>query len=243
MKKLNNHIRITEIDDISDRLVLLYSKESRLQSDQFLKSVLGEIETLSEEITKSLKRDSIISNLEDADTKRDKVIKSLNHILMGYASMPIEDLKQKGDKLHQIFKKYGTKITTQSYSTASSLIESLIKDFENDEIQADIDALQGVRETLEALKTEQRAFNALRVNYETAVSKKQNEKPASTLKKPILELINAKLIPYLTAMKLANAASYQSFCDAVAQIINLSNETIKRRITKAQNGSVLGVKE
>lgn len=229
MRKLDARARTTEVDDVSDRLLVLYRKETKLQTDTFLKEVFAEIETLSAQITEAIKRDLVFSKLEDADLQRDHIVRSLHNVLVGYRSMSVASLKEHGEKLYAVFSKYGVKITKESYATESSLIESLLQDLSAADLQSAIGGLSGVSELITELRTAQTAFNELRAEYEKALSVQKTGMSASALKKPLLEAINAKLITYLAAMRIAKAADYEAFAKAISQTIEMTNTAIKRR--------------
>ncbi|ATA90078.1 hypothetical protein CGC58_10320 [Capnocytophaga stomatis] len=229
MKKLDARARTTEIDDVSERLLVLYRKETALQEEAFLKSTFAEIETLSHEITEAIKRDVSLSKQEEADLRRDNLVRSLNAALLGYCALPIPQLKENGEKLFAVFSKYGVKITKEAYAVESSLIESLLKDLSAPELEPAIASLTGVGEIISQLRTAQTSFTQIRTEYEKAVSEQKDAPSASSLKKPLLNAINGKLIPYLIAMKIANPAQYSSLANAVAQAIDATNIAIKRR--------------
>ncbi|MDO4229770.1 MAG: DUF6261 family protein [Capnocytophaga sp.] len=229
MNKLNTSARTTEVDDVSDRLLVLFQKETALQEEAFLKSTFAEIETLSEQITEAIKRDVSLSKLEDADLRRDNLVRSLNNALVGYRSLPVASLRENADKLYAVFSKYGVKITKENYATESSLIEALLKDLSAPELKTAIESLSGVGEIITQLRAEQTAFTEIRTAHEKALSTQKNLPSASSLKRPLLEAINGKLVPYLVAMKIANPSSYKEFAEAVAQIIEATNVVIKRR--------------
>ncbi|MDO5104488.1 DUF6261 family protein [Capnocytophaga sp.] len=232
MKKLDARTRTTEIDDVSDRLLVLFKKETDLQEEEFLKPTFAEIETLSAQITEAIKRDVALSKLEDADLRRDNLIRSLNTALLGYRALPVTSLKENAEKLYAVFSKYGVKITREAYAVESSLIESLLKDLSAPEMQQAIATLTGIEEIVSGLRNEQTAFTQLRADYEKALSEQKNSPSASAVKKLLLEVINGKLVPYLIAMKIAKADQYTSLANAISQAIDDTNSAIKRRTSK-----------
>lgn len=237
MNKLHSHTRTTEIDDVSDRLLVLFKKETNLHEEEFLKPTFAEIETLSAQITEAIKRDVALSKLEDADLRRDNLIRSLNTALLGYRALPVAPLKENAEKLYDVFSKYGVKITKETYAVESSLIESLLKDFSSPEMQQAIAALTGIEEIVSGLRNEQTAFTELRATYEKAMSEQRNSPSASAVKKLLLEVINGKLIPYLIAMKIAKPTQYGSLANAVAQTIDDTNSAIKRRTSQGKKSN------
>lgn len=232
MKPLNYQSRITEVGDVANRLVDLYQATATLQDDAFLKATFTELETQGTAITEAVKRDKAVSQLEEADAQRDETIRVLGKLLKAYEVIPVESLKPHGERLSEIFQKYGVKITTENYSSQSNLVDSLLMDFSADEVQASITALSGVSEAIAGIRTAQENFGQVRRAYETAFAKQQSKSTASSLRKPLLELINKKLIPYLVAMHLSDTEKYQKFIHEVEKIIADMNEVVKARRKK-----------
>lgn len=229
MKPLNYQSRITEVGDVANRLVDLYQATATLQDDAFLKSTFTELETQGTALTEAVKRDKAVSQLEEADTQRDEAIRVLGKLLKAYEVIPVESLKPHGERLSAIFQKYGVKIITENYSSQSNLVDSLLMDFSADEVQASITALSGVSEAIAGIRTAQENFGQVRRAYERAFAEQQSKATASSLRKPLLELINKKLIPYLVAMQLSHPEKYQKFVHEVEKIIADMNEVVKAR--------------
>lgn len=229
MKKLRVNVRVTELADVSSRIIEIYKKEQELKNDEFLKKLFTELETKVEKMIEAIKRNVAISKLDEADNKRDNAVRALNNVLIGYRSMPIEHLKNKGEQLYQIFSKYGLKIINENYASESALIESLLLDFSAPELEEDITALTGVKESLDELRTRQNEFNKARLDYGLALAEQSNKDKASVMKQPLMELINKKLINYLIAMEMVNPERYKTFSNLVSEIIDSVNLTIKRR--------------
>ena len=224
MKKIRSAIRVTELDTISDIIVRLYKADSGIAGDEYLKASMAEIESLSERITIAIKADKIASTLDEADVKRDEIIRSLGTLLNGYAVIPIADKKAAAEKLLAVFNKYKG-ITAESYANESSFIESMLKDYEASELADSIKALDGVGSYISDLRTAQDEFN--KANDEFTASNVNKNESASALKKPLLSAINDKLVPYLTAMNLANKAVYGDFiAKAEAEITKMNNSVI-----------------
>ncbi len=229
MEKLNTNARVTEIGDVANRLVELYKKTTDLHEEKFLKSTFEEIEKQGKAITEAVKRDSVLSLLEEADTKRDNAVRVLSKLLIGYENIPVETLKLHGQKLATIFKKYGVKITDENYSSESNLIDSLLTDFSASDVQASITALAGVTEAIADLRNAQSEFASIRSQYDQALSEKENLVNASTLRRPLIELINKKLVPYLVAMQIAEAEKYGAFASNASKIVESVNEVVRGR--------------
>lgn len=225
MNKVISKVRVTEVDGLSDALVRLYKADEGISSDAFLKGVMDEIEKLSVAITTAIKQDKVLSSLEEADGVRDEAVKNLSTLLDGYEVFPVAAKKEAAKKLKAVFDKYGKSITTANYVSESSLIESLLEDFSNEE--ETVCALDGIKEILEQIRSAQDSFVKASDEYNAASSVKTES--ASSLKKPLLSLINDKLIPYITAMQMANSALYADFATKAEGEIKRVNEIVLRR--------------
>ncbi len=224
MNKVISKVRVTEVDGLSDALVRLYKADEGVSSDAFLKSVMDEIEKLSVSITTAIKQDKVLSSLEEADGVRDEAVKSLSTLLDGYEVFPVAAKKEAAKKLKAVFDKYGKSITTANYVSESSLIESLLEDFSKEEA---VSLLDGIKEILEQIRSAQDSFAKASDEYNAASTVKTES--ASSLKKPLLSLINDKLIPYITAMQMANSALYGDFAAKAEGEVKRVNEIVSRR--------------
>lgn len=226
MKKIRTTVRITELDTISDIIIRLYKADSGIAGDEYLKASMAEIESLSERITIAIKADKIASTLDEADVKRDEIIRSLGTLLNGYAVIPIAEKKAAAEKLLAVFDKYKG-ITAESYANESSFIESMLKDYAASELADSIKALDGVGSYISDLRAAQDEFN--KANDEFTASNVNKNESASALKKPLLSAINDKLVAYLTAMNLVNAAVYGDFVSKAESEIEKMNNSVAKR--------------
>ena len=135
MNKLRNSIRVTAADGLSDYFVRLY-KDFGIE-DKFLAEIFGEIERLSAKITTAIMQDRVKSSLAEKDKARNEEIRKLNALLKGYAVFPSAEKRECAKRLLAVFKKYGLKITSENYSSKSSLIESILEDFSREQEKND----------------------------------------------------------------------------------------------------------
>ena len=174
--------------------------------------------------------------MEEADAQRDQAIRVLDKLLKGYENIPLENLKAHAKKLRDIFKKYGVKMTGENYASQSTLINSLLGDFSATELKPSIEALTGVKEALAEIKTKQEAFASIRSDYEKAQATQKEKQSATSLRKPLLELINKKVVPYLVAMSIAQPELFKNLIAEASEIIASTNEAIKARSKKEKKG-------
>ena len=232
MNKLNTSVKVTELGDTALRLVKAFKAVTAVQNDVFLTKTFAEIEKQATAMTSAVKSDQALSKLEEADAQRDQAIRVLDKLLKGYENIPLENLKTHAKKLAEIFKKYGVKITGENYASQSTLINSLLGDFSATELKPSIEALAGVKEVLAEIQTKQNAFAALRSDYEKAQVSQKEKSSATSLRQPLLELINKKVVPYLVAMSIAQPELFKNLTAEASEIVTSTNEAIKARSKK-----------
>lgn len=233
MKKFNTGARLTELDELSDLLIQLYGNETALNTEAYLKPLFAEMTDVSNKITEAIRKDKAYSDLEDADIARDAAARKLFKITEGYAAVPISAVSEPAVRIQMILQKF-TGLTRQAYNEETSLIESLLSDLSAPEAAADTAQLQGLPESISALRQAQSDFMAKRVQYSTATSEQKYGETASAFKKPLLKLINDRLVPYLTLMKEQDADKYGHFADAVQNAVDAANTKIISRSRKAE---------
>lgn len=229
MKKLHSHVRITEADRLSDMLIKLYNNAENLKEDSFLKNTFAELSTLSDKITIAIKKDVAVSKLEEKDRERDEKIRALSTLIDGYTVIPVQQMQEHGKALQTIFKKYGLKIIKETYTNESALIESLLKDFAEKEAKAHIDALTGMADAVSAIRSSQDEFDKAQLEYDAAKTQQTETANASTVKKPLVECINDKLVTYLNTMTMVDNEKYAAFALMVEAEIDRVNAEVSSR--------------
>lgn len=231
MKKLRSQIRNTEIDGLADTLVRLFKDDPKAQTDGFLISTMDQVESLSAKITLAILQDKTPSRMDEADNARDEALKTFSKLLAAYAVFPIASKKELALPLKAIYEKYeNASITSANYTSKSSLIESLLTEFSSSAISSNIAGLEGVPEAIDQIRSAQAQFTKANDDYVKANAKKGAS--ASSYNKPILSLINEKLIPYLDAMVISNQENCLEFAKHVQSEIMRMNNTILKRMKK-----------
>ena len=231
MNKLRSQIRNAEVDGLSDTLVRLFKADEGAQGDAFLSATMVDLETLSAQITTAILQDKVLSTLEAADGARDEAVRALGAVLAGYAAFPIAAKKELAVPLKAVYDKYAQAgITGANYTSESSMVESMLEDFSAASLAENIAGLEGVSEAIAAVREAQDAFTQANDDYVRASANKGAS--ASSYNKPIVALINEKLVPYLGAMVIAGNAAVADFARGVSAEIDRMNEAIAKRGNK-----------
>lgn len=229
MNKLSKTARVSEIGDTAKRIIEYYGADKAAKNDVYLKPLFGEFRALTDKITEAIRKDKALSDLDDADAVQDAAISDLFKIVEGYAVMRIDTLKAAAQKVLKILDNFRG-IAKQNYTAESEFIEALLKDLSA--LPEEINTLVRLPEAVAYLRTAQDDFAEKRQIYENSQVENKQFEAASAIKKPLLELINLKLKPYLEAMKMANPAQFGTFADQVATAIETTNTAVNARARK-----------
>lgn len=233
LSKLSPQNRITEVNTAADNFLMAYKKQT-WESDTYLVSIFTGLQTESSHLTTAINRSKAESNLDKKDVTRDEKIKALNYLLLGSIHHPDIVVKTAAENLTAIFAKYGLKMTHTSYATESSLIESMLEDLSAPELQADITAISGFGEVIADLQTANNDFKTANFTWEEKKAQEGLTRCASDIKKDVLYIINDEIVVYLNAMQQANKAIYGELAQTISQIINDTNEAVKKRGKKEE---------
>lgn len=231
MFKLKNPIRNTEIDGFSDSVIRAFKADAKAQKDEFLKTTLSELETLSAKITTAILQDKTLSSLDAADGARDEAVKTLGTVIAAYAVFPIASKKELASPLKTVYDKYAKAgITKANYTSESSMIESLLEDLSAPALAENIAGLDGVTEAISAVRSAQDDFTTANDAYIKASVNKGAA--ASSYNKPIVSLVNDRLVPYLNVMTASGNENCAEFTKNVEKEINRVNDMIAKRTKK-----------
>lgn len=231
MNKLKTAVRNTEVDAVSDAIIRAFKADKGAQGDSFLMSAVGELETLSAKITTAIFQDNTRSGLLDADKARDGAVRTLKKVLASYAVFPIAEKRLHAAPLKAVFDKYAKSgITRTGYTSESSLIESMLEDFAAPSLAGHIAELEGVAESLASIRAAQDNFT--KANDEYVKEHAHKKAAASSFNKPIVTLINSKLVPYLNVTLITGNEACIPFAKKVESEIKRANALIDRRKKK-----------
>ena len=164
-----------------------------------------------------------MTELDEADSARDSVTRDLFTLTNGYAASPFAEVKAAANDVCATLDRYGHDMTSKGYAEQTALTESLLEDL--GKVTEKIAALSGVAELVASLREAQDGFATAHDGYIKA--KTNRGESTSSLKKPIVSLINDSIVPYLNIV--AAIEGYADFIAAVAGNIKRTNDTMARR--------------
>ena len=226
--KLINNVRVTELDALSDAMEREYKAacaggETAVAKDTVLKGLFEQLIDLSARNTTAIKQDAVVSTLDEADSARDSVTRDIFTLTNGYTASPFAEVKTAAADVCATLDKYGRGMTSKGYAEQTALTESLLEDL--GKVTEKIAALSGVAELVASLREAQDGFASAHDAYIKAKADKGES--ATSLKKPIVSLINDNIVPYLNIV--AAMEGYADFIAAVAGNIKHTNDTVARR--------------
>lgn len=233
--KVNSRVFVTELDALSDALEREYAAacadgESAVAKDGVLKGQFGQLKDYSARNTTAIKQSPVASTLDAADSARDSVTRDLFTLSNGYTASPFAEVREAAQAVCAVLEKYGRGMTAKGYAEQTALTESLLEDLSAAGLSESVRALPGVGELVASLRTAQDGFAAAHDGYIKA--KLGKGESATSLKKPIVSLINDGIVPYLNIV--AAMDGYAAFADAVAENIKRINDTVARRVASGK---------
>lgn len=245
MNSLLSISRTTEVSAATIRMLAIFKqhKDNHEEFDQFLEQSFAILEAQSERMTKVINKSRMSPDLNTKDASRDEAVRSLHYLIMGYLNHPDEQVKSAAATVNKVFQQYGLSIINKNYATETALIESLLKDLDNEDVKSALTSLSGMQQTIENLRAINTRFINARIEYEQELAAASNSENATSIKREMLETINAKIIVYLTAMSTANPEHYLTLASEIEQVVNTNNETIRKRSKRRSNNAEKEVKE
>ena len=227
-KLSSKSVRTTELDALSDAMEREYKVacaggETAVAKDGVLAGLFEQLIDLSARNTTAIKQDAVVSTLDDADSARDSVTRDLFTLTNGYTASPFAEVKAAANDVCATLDKYGRGMTSKGYAEQTALTESLLEDL--GKATEKIAALSGVAELVASLREAQDGFAVAHDAYVRAKAGKGES--ATSLKKPIVSLINDSIVSYLNIV--AAMDGYADFVAAIAGNIKRTNDTVARR--------------
>ncbi|MCK5730867.1 MAG: hypothetical protein KAH68_07320 [Draconibacterium sp.] len=202
-----------------------------MSSDAHLDNIYSALESESVLLTSAIRRLKDESVLEEKDE-----VRAVYYLTLGFMHHPNPAVKAAASEVEKVFDNYGLSITGESYSTESSLVNSLLVDLANPKLQAAIAMLSGLAEIIAGLQAAQTDFEETRIAYEEEKAKEGTLENATAIKKEVGHIINDKLGVYLHAMFQVDETAYGIFARTIAEIIADNNEVVKKRRKKPAAG-------
>ncbi|MCP4298049.1 MAG: hypothetical protein GY786_20875 [Proteobacteria bacterium] len=228
MPKILGNSKVTEIDTSIKRINASYDSYD-WTSDVHMIGLFTELKAVSKKLTIAIAQLKGESQLEEQDHVRDTDYRNFFYLVQGYLYNPIQSIKEAAQRLFPTMEKEGLAIIDDSYAVESSVIESIIEQFEVSSADDAISALQGAEELWEKLKKSQRNFEKAELAFEEIKAENKQNQSATEIKKEILPLFNKKVQLYINAMATVDEATYGEFARTVAQIIADNNSAVKKR--------------
>lgn len=229
MKKLITTAKTTEVDFVSDQVVLLYNQHPALAEDQFLKTIIDEITGYSVKITDSINRERLYSNMKAEDKQVEKDARALKTSVKGYASMPDEKLSVPAKEILKVIERYKFEMFNLTHAQQASKVEAFLMDLSAESVKANAALLPTVPESIAAVVASQKRFMDKKTDYQMKYAETKEMQTASELKEILLPLINTKLNTYLSSAVMMTPEKYKPYVVAVENMIEEVNMNIRSR--------------
>ncbi|PKQ61311.1 hypothetical protein BZG02_16080 [Labilibaculum filiforme] len=231
MTKIKKIITVSRNGDLSAllNLILKAFAKNDWSSDIYLTPIITKVKSTNTALTEALRRLTAYSQMAEKDHVRDTEIKALFKLVEGYVHIPIVEVQNAALVVYNVLEQYGLSIQKEDYAEESAAIDSLLNDLSKPDVAAAIAKLQGVPETIANLDMAQKDFENLALQQAEGESVKKDLASASQLKKEGIATINDVLMGYMNTMAKVNPAVYEATAKTIAELIDKSNQLVKRR--------------
>lgn len=225
--------RTTEVADTANLIGQEYDS-GNVKDDTYLDATVGDMASAYEELLTAVNRDKDESQVAGLDEVCDDKIQAFHYLLQGALHHPAVEVRTGAQRLQNIFDNYGVKMVRENYASESAMIKSMLKDYSAPEIAPALASVSGSGELLLELNAAYTAFEQARMAYESSKADLGQYDNATKLKKPVVDIINKRLVPYLNAMLLADPDKYGQLVRRTAQIIADNNRRVNNRRKKPE---------
>jgi Family of unknown function (DUF6261) len=236
MGKFNKLIatsRTTEVNAVGTKIIFEYDKND-WSADAHLTAIFDGLKAKNAILTSAINRIKAESVLEEKDEVRDEKVRAIYYLIFGFTHHPDVAIKTAALKLDAIFEHYGLQLISKSYAIETSLIDSLMLEFEKADLQPSIAALPGLTQLIAELTAAELDFKTANVKFEEEKAEEGIKENASTVKKEVVSIINEQIVIYLRAMIQVDEPTYGELTRTSAQIIDDNNVIVNKRKKKVE---------
>lgn len=224
MQKVKSNVRIADAATLSQSFGKHFD-DSGL-SDALLSEMFEKLSGLSSEIVGAMNRERLQLSLAEEDFTRDALVRSLGDLLSAYANSPFPGKAAAAETLLAVFSRYGKKMAKETHARESSLIDSLISDFEKPEMEGSLKALPEVAEVLAKLKEAESAFKA--AYFANGEANRGRSQSAHSIKMKIFRVVNEQITAYLDVMDSMGKSEYAPLSLAISAEIERANGSVRK---------------
>lgn len=231
IEKMLTSSRTTEVDGSVKQIIDGYNKTT-LSADERMAQIFAFIIAQAVLLSSAIKRLKAKSEQQTFDDIRDEKITALYYLLLSFSHHPTAKIKNAALSLLEVFEQYGMEMKAESFTTESSLLNSMLADYAQEKQVANIAVVPQCDNYIGALQTAQNDFESNRLSFEEAQGQEGTLENASKLKRVVIEKINGLLVNYLNVLAQLDDATYGEYARTVAEIIASNNMQVKKRRNK-----------
>ncbi|MCG8411212.1 MAG: DUF6261 family protein [Bacteroidales bacterium] len=112
---------------------------------------------------------------------------------------------------------------------------SMIEELEQPDVKTILDSLVGATNPLADVKSAAKDLIDLYRKNQNVLAQKETIVPSSTQKKTVIQIINEKLLPYLSVMSEVKGGDYKKVHTNITQYIETVNTKIRTRLKRVEN--------
>ena len=227
MPKVKTSMTIGTFSTLVQALCSIYGGRAEALSDGKLGAFFADAGKKVDALIGASNGSRSLSNIEEADGKRDAVVRNFFTVLEAALVSPFEEEAAAALALKGVFDRYGRKIAADKNREESAKIESLLNDLEKADNAASLKKIHGGAEYAALLRSAEDGFKAASAEYTKAIVAASGEKSAYAQKRELMELLNSSVLPYVSAQAVVNPELYAPLLQEMETEIARANASVK----------------
>ena len=229
---LSNRAQVSEISAIASRWDALLS-ELCPEKDAYLDNAILSFHDLVVRLSETMNC-RVAPDYEQLDHERRDRIRSFSRFLKSYQKEEEGETKNSALLVLDIFNRYGLRMLKKGVDGLSGMIDALLDDLNSAEVKAASAKVAHLDEKIEAVRTANDGFKALRLDYQMRRMELTNSVKTLQLKYQIVDMFNDVFIPYFSMKSEIEGDHFTTLYLALVEIVKETNALVKLRMSLAQ---------
>lgn len=226
-----------EINSIASNILFNLRKKD-WSTNNFLSGIITKVETENAMLSDAIGEVRSNRNTEilaEADQIFDKDMICLKNFVEANKYLRDDQKTKNAEEVWKLINAHDSNLIRLGYEKQIVLADSLLVDFDKEEMKAIIASLTGVPEAVENLKLSLANLKALFRQSKEYDAMKENLIAPSIKKNGIRDIINHELIPYLDVMNKVEPDVFNETYGVVLEYIESINTKVRSRISRLSN--------
>lgn len=220
-----------EISSIAGN-TLFELRKKEWTADVLIPGIISSLETENRMLLNSIgdiRSNKYTAQLMEVDSRFNRSFVCLKHFVSANTWMPYEDIVQTAEGIWKIIEAHDVNLHRLGYEKQIVLTDSLLENFEKEEVKEQLLSLVGVSDCVNQIKSTIIELKTLYREAKESDASKEVRIAPSVQKNTVKEIINNELLPYLEVMTKVNPEEYKETTLVIKEYIESINTKARMR--------------